>query len=288
MSTVVSLERTIIPGVPVVVSWDCPASSFGVMFEDDGQTGYVYAVQNAGEGSGILDALMVYQMRPGDQPSSPRFLTLRWAYPVVAVYLDSALAAAYDFHGRRRFGVLRFPPPGQGWMDTEPEWVEALFKKLEIDLSNVGAKFSYETSDGLMRIDVPGGWTHFGTRGHAKLLLSHSDRKIWLTVWTGPALDDVLLEDGFNRVAAGYADPGRGIDGLEMSDVAQGLIGGLPFRSQEIRGFRRGQPFVFFVTVVHSVLNVFIIEAITPADLWAGNSAYIHELLSGVSPVGWR
>ena len=55
-------ERTFTAGEETFVECDSTANSFGVVFEDDGVTGYFYAVEKReGEALKILDALHIYE-----------------------------------------------------------------------------------------------------------------------------------------------------------------------------------------------------------------------------------
>jgi hypothetical protein len=61
-------EQQWIPGEDLFVESFSPENSYGVVFEDDGQTAYFYAVEKDKEGAGlrVLDALHIQET--GDEP----------------------------------------------------------------------------------------------------------------------------------------------------------------------------------------------------------------------------
>src|SRR6201996_8236362 len=64
-------ERQWTPGEDLFVESFSSESAYGVVFEDDGDTAYFYAVEKDKEGSGvrILDALHIYE--PNGEPEAP-------------------------------------------------------------------------------------------------------------------------------------------------------------------------------------------------------------------------
>ena len=88
------------------------------MFEDDGDTGYLYAR----DGESILDAMQIYVAADRSGAST---LQLAWSddgLKAVAV-LDRRPQAVFDFAARRGYARSNFPQPAQGW--TGHEWDDA-------------------------------------------------------------------------------------------------------------------------------------------------------------------
>ena len=80
MSSTIETEETIRVGEETVVTSDSPAAEYAVVFEDDGETGYLYGVDMAGKDSQILDGLHIYNVSnvvDRDKPPSYRWNGLR-------------------------------------------------------------------------------------------------------------------------------------------------------------------------------------------------------------------
>jgi len=62
-------EQFFKPGENAFLASDCPTYSYSAVFEDDGKTGYFHAIDRAGPGQMILDAVHVYKRC---EPVGPR------------------------------------------------------------------------------------------------------------------------------------------------------------------------------------------------------------------------
>lgn len=60
MKGTIGAEQTIIVGEETFVDSTSPIHPVAVVFEDDGDTGYFYAVDRTGEGLHIFDAAHIY------------------------------------------------------------------------------------------------------------------------------------------------------------------------------------------------------------------------------------
>ena len=107
-------------------------SGFGVVFEDDGETGYFYATNERLDE--ILDALHLYnvgdpvQLKPGDEV----FIVWNPALRKAGIFYHNQFQAIVDF--KRRCACCRtgFPPRiHTGWCQSAHEWDESLVKGLE-------------------------------------------------------------------------------------------------------------------------------------------------------------
>lgn len=52
-----------LPGDETWFASDSPTSNFSAVFEDNGETGYLYACKRSGEQTSILDAVHIYNVR---------------------------------------------------------------------------------------------------------------------------------------------------------------------------------------------------------------------------------
>ena len=104
----------------------------GVVFEDDGTSGYFYATN--GDNSEVLDALWVYD-RSNDQALQPgveAFIVWNPARRRVGLFYDERFQAVFDFVAKQ--GVCRaglpptsssdWSPSGHAWDDSFTEGIE--------------------------------------------------------------------------------------------------------------------------------------------------------------------
>ena len=119
-----------------------PENNYGVVFEDDGETGYFYAVEKDKEGPGlkVLDALHIYEVdaeeKDGntledDAASSSRLLIV-WAkdWLKCALVLDGYCHAIFDFKAQGGYNINEFPPPNEIWTKGERRLTDDLVRGL--------------------------------------------------------------------------------------------------------------------------------------------------------------
>jgi hypothetical protein len=86
-----------------------------VMFEDDGTTGYLYAVRDAAEAE-ILDALHIYNVADVADRDEPVTAQIFWDEPqtTAVLIIGGYCHALYDFARQRGFCRNAFPPAKNG------------------------------------------------------------------------------------------------------------------------------------------------------------------------------
>ncbi len=106
-----------------------PGTGFGVVFEDEGDTGYLYVTD---EGSGrILDALHLYDqrdphcLRKGDEIYFVWNPTLLKA----GLFYHERFQAIVDFQNRMACCRTGFPPPSE-WCRSRHDWKEDMTRGL--------------------------------------------------------------------------------------------------------------------------------------------------------------
>ena len=102
-----------------------PENRYAVVFEDDGETGYFYAVEKDAQGDGmrILDALHIYEVEE-DEPAdtagteSSRMLII-WSrdWLKCALVIDAHCHAVFDFEAHGGYNINEFPPPNESWTE---------------------------------------------------------------------------------------------------------------------------------------------------------------------------
>ena len=86
------------------------------MFEDDGDTGYVYAYDRDGGGK-ILDACQIYNVRNVTDREIESEVEVVWTTDGLraALMLNAYPHAVLDFASRRAYCRTNFPPPSGPW-----------------------------------------------------------------------------------------------------------------------------------------------------------------------------
>src|SRR2546426_2917806 len=105
-------------------------SGFGVVFEDDGETGYFYATT---ESFDTLDALPLYDKRDPAEPRIGETVYIVWQ-PVLrkaGIFYDDTFHAVIDFRNRKACCRSGFPPKSGSWCTSSHKWDDRLAEGLE-------------------------------------------------------------------------------------------------------------------------------------------------------------
>ena len=103
-----------------------------VVFEDDGQTGYLYALDTRrGGDSPIFDALHIYNADDIDDPDRVHRLEFVWSDDerAVALLINGNAHAMVDFAEPRLMCMTAFPPPDAASPVDTHEWDAAAFAR---------------------------------------------------------------------------------------------------------------------------------------------------------------
>ncbi len=107
-------------GKETVVESASPDETKGVVFEDDGETGYFYARDFAKPDSVFVDALHIYNVRDivdRDQPSALKILWTRDS-SAAALLINLRPYAVFHFGKRCSYAQDPFPPEA-----ADPDWI---------------------------------------------------------------------------------------------------------------------------------------------------------------------
>jgi hypothetical protein len=96
-------EQTITVGEPAVVEGPSPSTDFGVLFEDDGTTGYLYGLDFCRQDNPIVDALHIYNVEQVTDRAQPSLVQLVWSPDGLkaALLINRYPHAVFDFEGKR-------------------------------------------------------------------------------------------------------------------------------------------------------------------------------------------
>ena len=98
------------------------------MFEDDGVTGYFYAVDRSGESQSIRCALHIYNVRDLPEDDPPSTVDIVWSTDdeAVALAINDVPHAAFDLLGSR--AICR-TGAGAGEFQSPYEWDETMLSR---------------------------------------------------------------------------------------------------------------------------------------------------------------
>lgn len=116
---ILDLEGTFSVGEESVFESISPVSSFGVVFEDDSNTGYLYAIDTAPEFK-ILDALHVYNVANIIDKQKPCSIKIAWTDDgqFASLLINNYCHAIFDFENKLGYCRTAFPPPTGVWRDA--------------------------------------------------------------------------------------------------------------------------------------------------------------------------
>lgn len=111
-------RQSFVAGQNTFIESFSPENNYGVVFEDDGETGYFYAIEK-GPGNGeqrILDALHIYELADTTE-KKPSSLLIIWSkdWLKCALVIDDHCHAVFDFENHGGYNINEFPPPNQIW-----------------------------------------------------------------------------------------------------------------------------------------------------------------------------
>ncbi|MGD0732743.1 MAG: DUF2251 domain-containing protein [Terracidiphilus sp.] len=104
-------KHTFQPGDKAFLAVDAPGGRYSAFFEDDGETGYFYAVDLSRPNDAILDAVHIYNVANVVDKDRPSALAIVWSedgFKCVLLINDYA-HAAFDFAAERGFCRNNFP-----------------------------------------------------------------------------------------------------------------------------------------------------------------------------------
>jgi hypothetical protein len=105
------VEQPLQVGTPCVVASSSSRGPHGVVFEDDGDTGYFYALDHRRADRPIVDALQVYNASAVIGRDRPRTLRIVWSEDgqKAALFIDGDAYAVFDFAAQRGYCRTNFP-----------------------------------------------------------------------------------------------------------------------------------------------------------------------------------
>jgi hypothetical protein len=135
MAIQVVAEKEFFVGSPIVLEGRAPCGPFAAVFEDDGDTGFFYALNASLEGNPFQDAVHIYNVANVSEPDKPARAAIGWSIDnrKVVLLINDYPHAIFDFDGKQGYCRSGFPPsnPYGDWSLGGHTWLEAavdLFK----------------------------------------------------------------------------------------------------------------------------------------------------------------
>ena len=119
-------------GTETVVMGYAPEGGLSAVFEDDGDTGYFYALDSGVEGNSIQDAVHIYDVANVTDKDKPSKVTIGWSEDnqKVVLLINDYPHAIFDFVEKQGFCRTGFPPSNSKdeWSTGGHEWSDAAVK----------------------------------------------------------------------------------------------------------------------------------------------------------------
>jgi hypothetical protein len=132
-------EQTFLVGSDVFIAKDAPSGQHGAFFEDDGETGYFYAVDLTESDNVILDAVHIYNVKNVVDRNRPSTFSIVWSEDEskCALLINNYPHATFDFAAKQgycRTNFPNFPNKAQsGWSNANHSWSDSAIAWLKIE-----------------------------------------------------------------------------------------------------------------------------------------------------------
>jgi hypothetical protein len=127
-------EQNWVAGQDTFIESLSPENHYGVVFEDDGETAYLYAMEKDKEGTGlrVLDALHIRNTEAGETAPDPANLKIVWSrdWMKCALVIDGYVHALFDFEAHGGYNINEFPPPNEFWTKGDRKLSDEVIQKL--------------------------------------------------------------------------------------------------------------------------------------------------------------
>jgi hypothetical protein len=125
----VTAEQQLLVGTPLVIEGAAPEGDYVAVFEDDGDTGYFYALDASCDGNSIQDALHIYNVANVTDREMPSMVKIAWSVDSLKTVLliNGHPHAIFDFEAKRGYCRSGFPRPSpdSAWASHSHEWSES-------------------------------------------------------------------------------------------------------------------------------------------------------------------
>lgn len=122
----IAAEEDFLAGTETVVMGSAPEGSLSAVFEDDGETGYFYALDSSVGENSIQDAVHIHDVANLTDRDKPSKVTIGWSkdHRKAVLLINGYPHAIFDFAEKQGFCRTGFPPPNSKgeWSTEGHEW----------------------------------------------------------------------------------------------------------------------------------------------------------------------
>jgi hypothetical protein len=122
-STLSSPIHSLSVGRPTVFEFKSPMDKLSVVFEDDGSTGYFYALDYTRNEQPVQEVMHIYCVNKLPARDTPASLRVVWSQDGarVGLWINGAPQGVFDFAARRGYCRSNFPAPAN-WNSHDFAW----------------------------------------------------------------------------------------------------------------------------------------------------------------------
>ena len=119
-------RATLNVGTPLVVEAPSGDGEYAVVFEDDGETGYFYALEFSSRDNPIQEAIHIYDVSSVKDRDVPSVIKIAWSADQrkAGLWINDAAHTVFDFSTRRGYSRSNFPLPLK-WKTHDFAWDDA-------------------------------------------------------------------------------------------------------------------------------------------------------------------
>lgn len=128
MPIYLAAEETLNVGQALAVDAPAQKGFFTVAFEDDGDTGYFYALDMRDDDNPVRDALHIYDVASVSDRTKPSTVKVGWStdHTKAVLLINDYPHAVFDFQAEQGYCRTGFPPPAStGWSVNGHDWDDA-------------------------------------------------------------------------------------------------------------------------------------------------------------------
>lgn len=126
---VASPAYTLNVGKAAVFEFKSQKGNLSVVFEDDGDTGYFYALDYSATEQPIQEAMNIYDVHNVTDKNKPSVVRMAWSPDgtKAGLWINNYPHAVFDFTAKRGYCRTNFPPPGK-WKSHNFSWSDDALK----------------------------------------------------------------------------------------------------------------------------------------------------------------
>lgn len=129
MTILVTMQAQLVVGEAQVIKSLAPEGMLAAVFEDDGETGYFYALDESVAVNPIQDAVHIYDAEDISDGHIPSDVKIGWSEDSqkCVLLINGYPHGAFDFVGKNGYCRSGFPPPiNEVWSASGHEWSDAV------------------------------------------------------------------------------------------------------------------------------------------------------------------